>query len=265
MNHSSVPATSSTICLYAAFLARSLKFSSIKQYLSIIGLLYKEFGLPNLLLDNWHLSSLLTGIKQVMGNAPLQKLPITLDILRSIFGQLNLNCSVDASFWAICLVAFFGMFRKSHLLTMSSGSFDPVRQFTKADFRFFPWEVLVRVRWSKTIQFREKEVLVPLSRVRGSPFCPVSAISRAFAFTPMATDSSQAFLWLHPSLKLRCFTYSLFMSKVRSCLRGCGLHGMDFGSHSFRRGGASFAFQSGLPVELIKFSGIGNPTLSSCI
>ena len=201
MNLPSVPATSSTICLYAPFLARSLKFSSIKQHLSIIGLLHKEFGLPNPLLDNWHLSSLLTGVKRVMGNAPMQKLPITLDILRGIFGRLNLNYSVDASFWAICLVAFFGMFRKSHPLSTTSSSFDPVRQFTKADFRFFPWGVLIRVRWSKTIQFREKEVFVPLPRVPGSPFCPVSAIYRAFAFTSMASDSSQAFLWLHPSLK----------------------------------------------------------------
>lgn len=255
MNLPSVPATTNGICLYAAFLARSLKFSSIKQYLSIIGLLHKEFGLPNPLIANWHLSSLLTGIKRVLGNAPLQKLPITLDILRGIYGLLNLNCSVDASFWAICLVAFFGMFRKSHLLSTSSGSFDPNRQFTKADFRFFPWGVLVRVRWSKTIQFREKEVFVPLPRVPGSPFCPVTAISRAFAFTPGASDSSQAFLWLRPSLVVQCFTYSLFMSKLRSCLGRCGLQGMDFGSHSFRRGGASFAFLSGLPVELIKILG----------
>ena len=28
-----------------------------------------------------------------------------------------------------------------------------------------------------------------------------------------------------------------------------------FASHSFRRGGASFAFQSGVPVELIKMLG----------
>ena len=170
MNLPSVPATSSTICLYATFLARSLKFPSIKQYLSIIGLLHKEFGLPNPLLDNWHLSSLLTGVKRVMGNAPMQKLPITLDILRGIFGWLNLNYSVDASFWAICLVAFFGMFRKSHLLSTTSGSFDPVRQFTKADFRFFPWGVLVRVRRSKTIQFREKEVFFPFPESQAPPF-----------------------------------------------------------------------------------------------
>ena len=251
----SVPASSQTICMYAAFLARSLKFSSIKQYIGIIGLMHKEFGLPNPLLDNWHVSSLLTGVKRVLGDAPQQKLPITFDVLRRLHQQLNLSYSIDASFWAICLVAFFGMFRKAHLLVSKVGSFNPDQQFTKADFRFFPWGALVRVRWSKTIQFRERVVHIPIPRVEGSPFCPVSAISRAFSFTPMAPDSSQAFAWVHPSLSVRAFTYGLFMSKLRSCLNNCGLQGMDFGSHSFRRGGASLAFLVGVPLELIKVLG----------
>ena len=55
-----------------------------------------------------------------------------------------------------------------------------------------------------------------------------------------------------PSLHLKVFSYGLFMSKLRACLSSCGLSGKDFGSHSFRRGGASFAFSIGVPVELIK-------------
>ena len=41
---------------------RSLKSSSIKQYLNIIGILHKEFGMANPILDNWHLGSL--GVKR---------------------------------------------------------------------------------------------------------------------------------------------------------------------------------------------------------
>ena len=110
---------------------------------------------------NWQLSFLLTGVKRVHGNAPQQKLPINFDILCGIHSQLNLTYSVDAAFWAICLVAFYGMFRKSHLLN-KVGSFDPGKQLTKADFPFFPGGALIRVRWSKTIQFREKVVQIPL-------------------------------------------------------------------------------------------------------
>ena len=58
-----VPATTLSICQYAAFLARSMKVSSIRNYLGIISLLHKEFGLSNPLTDNWPLKSLLLGIK----------------------------------------------------------------------------------------------------------------------------------------------------------------------------------------------------------
>ena len=255
MSIPSVPASTHGICLYAAYLARTLKFSSIKQYLGIIGLMHKEFGLDNPLIGNWQLSSLLTGVKRVHGNAPKQKLPINFDILRGIHSQLNLTYSVDAAFWAICLVAFFGMFRKSHLLISKVGSFDSSKQLTKADFSFFQGGVLVRVRWSKTIQFREKVVQIPLIAAPCSIFCPVSAIYRAFSFTPHVSNNSQAFQWVHSSLNIRPFTYGFFMTKLRTCLTKCGLQGMDFGSHSFRRGGASLAFQAGLPLEIIKILG----------
>ena len=65
--------------------------------------------------------------------------------------RLNLESSIEASFWAICLVAFYDMFRKSHLLPMSPTSFDPRKQLTKADFKIFYWGVLINIRWSKTI------------------------------------------------------------------------------------------------------------------
>ena len=60
------PTQSAHLCQYAAFLARSLKPPSIPNYLNIIGLLLKEFNLPNPLVDNWSLQSLLTGIKRVL-------------------------------------------------------------------------------------------------------------------------------------------------------------------------------------------------------
>ena len=42
MGFPSVPATTFNICLYAAFLARSLKASSVRQYVGIIGTLHKN-------------------------------------------------------------------------------------------------------------------------------------------------------------------------------------------------------------------------------
>ncbi|KAK3718287.1 hypothetical protein QZH41_010094, partial [Actinostola sp. cb2023] len=162
MGYQPVPLQHSHLLQYAAFLARILKPSSIRSYLNIIGILHKEFGLPNPLLDNWALKSLLTGINRVKGSPPQQKLPITPAILMDIHSTLCFTNSLDSSFWAICLVAFFGMFRKSHLVPLSTSKFDPGKQLTKADFKIFSWGILIVIRWSKTIQFREREVKIPI-------------------------------------------------------------------------------------------------------
>ena len=149
LNIAPVPASTLHICMYAAYLARFLLPSSVCIYLNFIGILHRENGLNNPLLDNWTLSTVLRGIKRVKGVAPMPKLPMTLDILSFIHSQLNLRDSKQASFWAICLVSFFGLFRKSHLLPPSPREFSPATFFTRSDFTFRDSTLLITVRWSK--------------------------------------------------------------------------------------------------------------------
>ena len=211
MGFPSVPATTFNICLYAAFLGRSLKASSVRQYIGIIGTLHKEFGLKNPLIDNYFVSSLLKGINHVKGDSHIQKLPMTIDILSRIYNILNFRSSFDSSFWAICLTAFFGMFRKSHLLSTSAGKFSSVQQFCKSDFQFFDWGVLIHVKWSKTIQFRDRKVCISFSYIPNSHLCPVKAILHAFSFTGSSSDSAQAFAFLDvASGRISTFTYPHF-------------------------------------------------------
>ena len=142
------PAQSSHLFQYAALLARSFKPNSITNYLNIIGILHKEFTLPNPFIDNWPLQSLLAGIKQVKGTPPAQKLPITPSILEDIYSHLNLRSNLDASFWAICFVtSFFGMLRKNHLLVKSSRPFNASQQLLRSDFIFYPWDALVTIQY----------------------------------------------------------------------------------------------------------------------
>jgi hypothetical protein len=51
---------------------------------------------------------------------PSKKLPITVEILRSIFANLDLASPCDLSFWAAFVVAFFGFMRKFTLLPESA-------------------------------------------------------------------------------------------------------------------------------------------------
>ena len=107
MNIPAVPATTHNICIYVAFLARSMKPTSIKQYVSTIGLLHKEFGLANPLTDIHFLYSLFRGIKRVRGDSHVQKLPITVDTLFRLFRLIYLKSSFHSSFWGVLSYCLF--------------------------------------------------------------------------------------------------------------------------------------------------------------
>ena len=115
---------------------------------------------------------------------------------------------------------------------------------------------LIRVKWSKTIQFRQRTVFIPLVRITGSPLCPVTAIAHAWSFCPFDLPTAAAFAWRsddQPSQHI--FTYHRFMCLLRTLLTSLGYNASAFGSHSFRRGGATLALQAGVPIGTIQMMG----------
>ena len=87
------------------------------------------------------------------------------------------------------------------------------------------------------------------------PAAGYARLHHAFSFTP-STPDSQAFNWVPtPSSDPQIFTYALFLRKLRDHLSLIGIDPTLHAGHSFHRGGASFAYQSGVPIELIKALG----------
>ena len=79
-----------------------------------------------------------------------------------------------------------------------------------------------------------------------------------------ASPDSQDFAFLRsPDLVLMHSPYPLFLKKWRAILSAIELSAKDYACHSFRRAGASFAVQSGVPVELVKLLGAWGPFLES--
>jgi len=56
----------------------------------------------------------------------------------------------------------------------------------------------------------------------------------------------------HPPRVQEIWTYPMFLNELCSIHRSLGLPHSDYGCHAFCRGRVSFAFQAGIPVELIK-------------
>ena len=155
---------------YVAYLARKLKFSSLKQYLNIICLMHMEQGLPNPLEENHRLQLLLRGVRRVKGDSTTRKLPITPLLLLKIRLVLDLQDPNSTVFWAACLTTFFGMLRRSNVLP--TPPFSDTKHLSREDVLAYSWGLALKIRWSKTIQFRERELLVPLPHLPGHPLDP---------------------------------------------------------------------------------------------
>ena len=245
-----VPVSQVVLQRYVAHLARNLKYSSIRQYLNIIRLLHVEQGLPNPLQENQPLTLVLRGVRRTLGDTTARKLPITPQILLKIRSFLDWSNASHVTFWGAALAAFFGMLRRSNLIP--SPPFNRNKHLRRCDVIAFPWGLGLSIRWSKTIQFRERELLVPLPRLPGHPLDPVAAVLAVFRLHPKAPPEAPAFLDVQG---LGQYTPATFTKVLKRCLGQLGIDSQAFSGHSFRRGGATWALHNKLPAEAIKILG----------
>jgi hypothetical protein len=150
------------------------------------------------------------------------------------------------------MVAFFGFLRKSSLLVKSQAGFSSLHVRNR-DVLVGPDSLVIILRRSKTIQFGDRVVPLVLSAIPGNPLCPRAAYLTYARFLP--TPPAAEFPFLAPlDRPHEAPTYTWFEEKLRTILRRADVEGYYTG-HSFRRGGASFAFQCGVPAYLIKLQG----------
>ena len=250
MGYAPVPASTTVLCLYAAMLGRTLKYSTVKQYLCIIKKLHKEWNLPDPILDNYQLNSVLKGMRRALGDTPSRKLPVDRDLLLQILSQLNLRSIQDRNIWAAAVLMFFAMLHRANVLTTSQ-TFNRNKHLNRQDITFYPWGAKVHIRWTKTIQFKERTLDIPLPHIHNSPLCPVQAIITAYSSTSGASPMGPAFL----SDGLKPLTPSIFVSRIRHILAALGVNPKNYAGHSFRRGGATWAYKCGVPVDTIRIIG----------
>ena len=188
-----------------------------------------------------------------MIHVPRQALPITLQILSEFVPLLDSQDPFDATFWAALLTAFFCLLRKSNLVPDTAAKFDPQHQLCRGDFKVHPECMLVCVRWSKTIQFSQKVLEIPLVAFNNSPLCPVNAYTNMVKLVP-GKSNEPAFM-VHLRGVHAALTYHQFQNKLKSLIAATGRNPALYSSHSIRRGGATLAFQAQVPGELIKVQG----------
>jgi len=249
-----VPVTTGVLLLYAQFLSRTfVSVASIKNYISGVRIVHLGMGVmfPE---PDFSLNLLLKGLARLHPHEESRAIPITPLLLLRFFEVMDMSKSKDRAVWACFLVCFFMFARKSNMVPPSSDSFDLKKHLARADIHSQESGLVVLLKWSKTIQKGERHVLVPLLPLPGSPLCPRLAYDRMVGPLPVP-GASPAFVYWDGRGKVVSLTQPEFVSRLRRLLLRVGVDPKGFSGHSFRRGGASCAFQAGVPGELVQLHG----------
>ena len=248
IDRSPLPCSMVQVALYATWLARSLRYSSITNYLSGLNYFFKLHEFLPIDFDNYILSSTLRGIRRVKGDTPKRALPLLPNLLLKIFAFL-LDTAGHVAWRAAVLCSFRGLLRKAHITDSDSS-------LLREDFRFYDWGVIITIKRSKTIQFGERIVEIPIARCSDKRLCAVFWSERHFRQLP-ADPKDKAFRI--PTSRggnlSKPFPYSNFQDTLRLFANKAGLDACQFSSHSLRRGGCTFLSMCGASIEEIKIRG----------
>ena len=239
-----------TLCLYAQFLAYSFHSAkSIKNYLYGIKTLHVLTRTVPPDFKDIELKLTLRGLTRILARPVKRAQPITPEILLDIASYLKLGKHKDLCFWAILLIGFFGMLRKSNLMPDKKDSFDATKQLSRSHISFFQDIAIINVTWAKNLQHRQRVLHIPLFAIPNSPLCPVTTLKA------LLSKSGKAYHPLFGNKGKVAYTYAQFQKRLRSILKRAGYRSQAFSSHSLRRGSVGFAHRAGVSNSLIQIHG----------
>ena len=207
-------------------------------------------------LESFEVRLTLKGIARLAKHTPNRAPPITPELLVKIISVCSLEDPREVTFLSAFLFTFFLFARVSNIVPASASQFDKSKHLCRGDIFTAEGGLLVLFKWTKTIQYNERRLLLPLVPIKGSHLCPVAMFQRMCVLVP-APSHAPAFIFdFSRKGGYLSVSKNQFVSFLRSKLSLAGVtHPSLYRGHSFRRGAASFAFHCGVPGELIQVFG----------
>ena len=226
--------------------------SAIKAKLSIYGADVAPFSHPQIKYFTRSLTlsaPLKISLKTVIDVHTLKAIVVKCDTM--YMGQV---------FKAAFLLSFFSFLRISNLVPHSIQKFNPLEQLARADLFFASPGAHILIKWSKTLQSKNQVRLLKIPLLTNSPLCPVAALKNLLLITP-AGDNNPLFQIKYKQ-KWVPLTDSRLRRALASILLSLQLQNSKITFHSFRRSGATLAFNSSVPLQDIQSHGTWS---SNCV
>ena len=186
------PTNRDTLMAFARLASLTVSFGTLKNIFSSIKFLHRAKNeiYPE---DDWQLESTLKALKRELSGAPLQTLPITPEILLKMYVFIDTNQPKDLASWSSFLTSFYCMLRKASAVPKSLAAFNSTKELTRSKIDILAGDdtVLVLMNYSKTSQFGNKNVVIPLLRNPVPGLDPVYHLKELFQRFPLSSSSFQ--------------------------------------------------------------------------
>ena len=248
------PSHMDTIVLYLEYLAQNnLKACSLRNHIAVLKHFFALFDWPVQALTSRKVQLM---VKSVQMNAQLQikvKGVFTVKLLRKLIQQTD-KYHNGCVFKALFLVAFYGFFRLASLLPPAAAMFDKTRFPVIGDLIWGNPGVHLIVTCAKNMHTSGQYQVVQLPIIQDGDLCAVIALRTMVKYLGKLSKDSPLF-----QIKTKSGLGLLTAPKARSFLKlmvaGIGLSPAHYTFHSFRRSGASFAFDNNVELAAIKQHG----------
>ena len=225
---------------------------SIKNYVSGICILNELNGFGKVQRGTLYKNAI-RGIRRNLKHQVKQAKPITYDILERMVQYVDVEDEKQLAIWTAMLFGFHLFLRKSNLVP-ENRQHQPNFQISRRDLRYHNGVLITHIKWSKTDQFAQKPLHLPMVIRQDSCVCPVKWALLMCKRIP-AQGCHNAFSF-HENGELVPVTYNDLTTQMRIWLMKANVKNPhEYSSHTLRRGGSTQAFENGVPEISIKLLG----------
>ena len=222
------------------------------NYVSSLKALAKRYDWDQKPLSHQLVTSYLKSVARNSGFNPTARGIFSLPILSAISKACDL-LSDPPLFRAAFLLAFFAFLRMSNIAPHSKALFSPIKHILRQDILFLDPGAHILLKWTKTLQDTSAHHFVQIPRLENPDLCPVQALKELMLTRPLPKHAP---LFVHKFPPFHPVIDTTIRDALKTVLNYLNIPLQGHGFHSFRRSGATLAFDSNIQLQDIMAHGL---------
>ena len=250
------PCDNRQLCRFGQYLCKSFESpDAVANYLSGIRTCLALLGLEVPPVQDKQMQMFIHGLKRIMPHAVKQAAPMTPGLLLKLSKVVNYSDQIEMVAWVGTLLGFYMFLRKSNLVPDTMDNFNPEQQFCRSKMNLLGLDkaMMFEIRWSKTIQFKQKVLRLPVLPAENKAICPV--FWAHYMVSKIPAGPQDPVLMVGGNQNKMALSANQLIYRIRKWLLLIGEDVTQYSLHSLCRGGATFAYQSNMEGEMIKLLG----------